>query len=319
MLTADQFLSLRAFVESARAGSFTAAAERLGGTRSGVGKAVARLERRLGTRLLQRGARGLVLTEEGRDYLADCEQALAAFESAEARIAARRGQPHGRVRLTLPQLFGRQWVLPVLQRLGQQRPALDFDLHFSSARVDLQAEGVDLALRIGVLDDHSTLVARALGQQRTLLCAAPDYLARAGHLAQPEVLAAHECLCEPEGATTSWTLADTQGRVMTSAVQGRWRLDDLMACRDAAVAGLGIALLPQWLALAPLRSGQLQRVLPDWEGPSLPIHLLWPHPGGGTALPLRVRVVVDALCAAFGPMPPWEAEALASDAVLPGA
>ncbi|CAN5350094.1 hypothetical protein BH10PSE18_BH10PSE18_15540 [soil metagenome] len=192
MLSRDQFTGIQAFIETAQAGSFTLAAQRLDLTRSAVGKAVARLERRMGVRLFHRSTRRLALTEEGEAYLAHCICAMDAFEAAETDLVSRRAAPRGRVRIALPVLFGRHRVLPVLVSLAERHPGLDFDLRFSSERSDLQEEGIDLAVRIGELRDEAELVARPLGTQRTLPCAAPGYLVARGVPIHPDDLPAHD-------------------------------------------------------------------------------------------------------------------------------
>lgn len=302
MLPNDHFGHIRAFVETAQAGSFTAAAERLGLSRSAVGKAVTRLEARLGVRLLLRSTRSLALTDEGADYLARCTRAFDELAAADAELAARRGQPTGTVRIALPVLFGRQWVVPVLLALQERHPGLRLQLGFSNRRADLLDERLDLAVRIGVLPDHAGLVARALGQQQTVLCAAPAYLAARGTPATPAALATHAGIAGP-AAPLRWALGDARGHVQTLTVPSRLHLDDTGAMLDAALAGHGIALLPRWMVAAHLQCGALAAVLPAWSGPSLPIHALWP---GGGALPLRVRVVVDALVGAFQAQAPWD-------------
>lgn len=315
--SAEHFGHIRAFVATAQAGSFTAAAEQLGLSRSAVGKAVARLEQGLGARLLQRTTRSLALTDEGRDYLQRCTRALDELAAAEAALAARRGLPTGLVRIGLPRLFGRQWVLPELLALQQRHPGLRLQLVFSSRRADLLDEGLDLAVRIGALPDHAELVARPLGLQQTVLCAAPAFLAaqaaqaaqtpHSGHgtPATPADLAGWPGIASGPGPLR-WTLRDGSGRTQAVALASRLQLNDTGAVHDAALAGAGLALLPRWLVAQALRSGALVAVLPGWAGPALPIHLLWPH---GGSLPLRVRAVVDALAAAFQPAAPWDAEA----------
>ncbi|MES2533116.1 MAG: LysR substrate-binding domain-containing protein [Pseudomonadota bacterium] len=295
MLSSDQFTGIQAFIETAQAGSFTLAAQRLDLTRSAVGKAVARLERRLGVRLFHRSTRRLALTEEGQAYLAHCIRAMDAFETAETDLLARRGAPRGRVRIALPVLFGRHRVLPVLVALAERHPGLHFDLRFSSERSDLQEEGIDLAVRIGELRDEAELVARPLGMQRTQLCAAPGYLLARGVPVHPDDLPAHDGIAASQ-SPVRWALTDASGHRHIARPTGRWRSSDTQAMRDLVLAGHGLALLPQWLAAPHLQSGALAAVLDGWQGPALPIHALWPQ---GGPLPLRVRTVIDALVEAF--------------------
>src|SRR5882672_3846135 len=168
------------FVQAVEAGSFTRAAERLRITKSAVGKAVAQLEYRLGVRLLNRTTRSLSLTSEGEAYYEACVRALAEIDAAQALLASRRQVPSGRLRVDLPLSFGRRCVAPVLFALAGRYPGLTLELSFNDRRIDLIQEGVDLAIRMGELDDSPGLAARRLYAQRSVLCASPAYLARRG-------------------------------------------------------------------------------------------------------------------------------------------
>lgn len=168
------------FVDVVESGSFAAAALRLGMTRSAVAKIVARLELRLGARLLQRTTRQLGLTDEGFVYYEQCRRLLAELGETEAALDAGRREPAGRVRISVPVLFGRQCVAPVVRRLVERHPRLEIDMSFSDRVADLVNDGFDLAVRIGELADTSALVGRKLGVQRMGICASPDYLARHG-------------------------------------------------------------------------------------------------------------------------------------------
>lgn len=277
----DAITGLRALVALVDAGDFTAAGEQLGVSRSAVSKAVLRLEQRLDQRLLERSSRSLRLTEEGERLLPHARRALDALaEVADALAPAIPAQVSGRVRLSLPPLFGRLRVLPVLHAVAQQHPQLQLDIGFSTHGSELVAEGVDLALRIGHVADRAELVARRLGNQPTALYAAPAYLQQRGLPTSREALTAHACLYPgaDAGASQSLSLRDTAAQL------------------EAALAGWGIAQLPVWLAEPHCREGRLQTVLADTAMPVLPIHLLWPR---GRYLPRRVRVVIDGLLQAL--------------------
>jgi DNA-binding transcriptional LysR family regulator len=297
---------IAAFVAVAEAGSFTRAGENLGLTRSAVGKSVARLEARLGTRLFNRTTRSLSLTDEGARFHESCLRALAELETAEADLAERAGEPSGRVRIDLPVLFGRQWVLPLLLDLSARHPRLAFDIGFSNRMSDLTAEGIDIGVRIGELGDAAGLVARRLGTQTTRLCASPAYLARAGTPESIADLARHACVLERRrGGAPHWRLTDGAGRTQEIAVAGKLMLDRSDAAADAVMAGHGIGCLPGWLVAPAIRAGTLVAVLPEITSDALPIHALWP---AQRPLPLRLRVVVDALVERFLPVAPWETE-----------
>ena len=307
MILPARLEGIAAFVAAAEAGSFTRAGERLGLTRSAVGKSIARLEARLGTRLFNRTTRSLSLTDEGARFHESCLRALAELEDAEAELAERAGEPSGRVRIVLPVLFGRQWVLPLLLELTARHPRLAFDIGFSNRMSDLTSEGIDIGVRIGEPGDAAGLVARRLGTQTTRLCASPAYLARAGTPATIADLGGHACVLERRrGGPPRWQLTDGAGRAHQVAVAGRLMLDRSDAAADAVTAGHGIGCLPSWLVAPAIRAGTLAAVLPDVTSDALPIHALWP---AQRPLPLRLRVVVDALVGLFLPVAPWDERA----------
>ncbi|MCD9033060.1 LysR family transcriptional regulator [Luteimonas sp. Y-2-2-4F] len=292
---------ITAFVQAVERGSFSAAARHLGLSKSAVGKAVARLEQRLGVRLLDRTTRRLALTAEGADFHRSCRSALAELDEAEARVGARRREVAGTLRVSLPVAFGRRWVVPVLLELAQRHPALRLEISLSDRHVDLLEEGVDLAVRLGDPGDSAFLSARGLGRQRACLHAAPAYLARRGRPQTLDALAGHDCLVYGRGAQAlPWTLTGDGGRTVVFRPRGRHAFDHGEALRDAACAGLGIAHLSAWLAADAVRSGALE--LPDSAADDMPLHALWP---ASRAMLPKVRAAVDALAAAFQPSPPW--------------
>ena len=176
----ERLQGIEAFVAAVEAGSFALAATRLGRTRSAVGKSIARLEQRLAVRLFQRTTRSQSLTDDGQAYYERCRRALDELDAADAAVEAGRHAPTGTLRMSMPALFGRVCVAPLLMELASEHQDLRLDLQFSDRRVDLVEERVDLALRSGPLDDSSTLAARLLGHQWMGLYAAPSYLARHG-------------------------------------------------------------------------------------------------------------------------------------------
>ena len=263
-----------------------------------VGKAVARLEQRLGVRLFERTTRRMALTEEGQAFHESCLRALAELDQAESALAERRSVPSGRLRMALPMLYGRICVLPVLMPLLERHPALDLDLQFSSRAVDLVEEHIDIALRIGQLEDSASQVARRLGEQALWLCAAPAYLARRGAPRTLDDLRDHDGIGRLRGdVAEAWQFNSAAG-AQRSKCRMRLRVSDLAAVRDAALAGQGLAQLPGWFAEEDVGAGRLQRVLRDAQPAPLPIHLLWSRTTRMTACQ---RVAVDALVAALIP------------------
>lgn len=288
----DQLSGIAAFVAAAEASSFALAAESMGLSRSAVGKAIARLEARLGVQLFHRTTRSLRLTDEGAAFYERCAGALADIKEAEASFDAVKQQPAGRVRISVPVLLGRHCIAPILVDLAAAHVKLELDVAFTDRPVDLLADGVDLAVRSGALGNPDDLKARSLGAQSMLLCAAPAYLRRYGTPARLDDIASHAMLAYGKGhRSVSWRF-DDRGQRREIAPAGRLRFDDLEAIADAAASGIGLAWLPSWLVAARLHAGQLVEVLPGSRGPGFEVHAVWPP---GRYLPMRVRLIIDAL------------------------
>ncbi|CAI1144391.1 D-malate degradation protein R [Serratia quinivorans] len=304
MISSERLHAIRAFVQAVQAGSFSRAAEQLGLSRSTVGKAVARLEQRLQVRLFQRTTRSLSLTDEGQLFYDDCLKALAALEAAESQLAARARTPEGRLRVSLPVLFGQKWVMPPLLALADRYPQLQIEALFSNRAADLAEEGIDLAVRIGSPGDAAAITARQLGEQQQILCAAPAYLKRQGQPGRLAELVQHQAIgMLRDGRSQLWHLLDEQGKPQRLLPPTRLRLGNMEAVLSAACAGQGIAMLPRWLAHDALTTGTLREILPGSCGAGLAIHVVWLK---GTTMPLRIRVAIDALLAAFTPKAPWQ-------------
>ncbi len=282
------------FVEVVRLGSFASAAEHLGLTRSAVGKSMARLETRLATRLFHRTTRVQNLTDDGHIYYEHCLRALAELQAAEAQMESGRHEVAGRLRVSMPVLFGRHCVAPILLDLARQHPSLDLNLSFSDSPVDVLAEGFDLAIRSGVLGAESEgLRARKLVVQRKRVCASPDYLATHGQPQNSAELVTHSILLYRRGDRINvWQLPDANGNIVDMPLSSRLQLDDLEAIADAATAGLGLAWLPEWLVKERLRTGKLVSVMDDQPGATRQCHAVWPST---PHMPLRLRLAIDAL------------------------
>lgn len=295
MRSHDHLGSITAFVTTAQCGSFTTAAERLGLTKSAVGKSVARLEERLGLKLLQRSTRRLSLTPDGQRYLQSCQNALEVLDQAEAELSAHTLVPAGRLRIDLPAAFGRRRVLPHLLRLAGECPALTLSVTFSERFVDLIEEGIDLVVRIGELSDSSGLAARRLTTQKLVICAAPTYLEGHGTPLTPQDLERHRCIVGlRRGQPVSWLLREADGRQTRYTPPATHELADGDAMLDAVIAGCGLSQLPLWLVRDDLQRGTLRTVLQAHSGGEIPISAIWP---AGGQMPPRTRHVVDALVA----------------------
>jgi DNA-binding transcriptional LysR family regulator len=297
---------ITAFVSAVEAGSFTVAAERLGLSKSAVGKSISRLEERLGVRLLERTTRSLNCTEAGETFYRTCIAVLSELGDAETRLEAHRGSVSGRLRVSLPISFGRRWVLPVLLELGRANQGLQLEVFFTDRHVDLVEEGFDLVVRLGEPDKSLGLSARFLGNQKWIVCAAPSYVARHGTPHSLDQLAKHECLVITNGnRPMSWQLVDERGNRTAVKVAGRHSISYGDATLDAAVAGIGIACVPSWLICDELHAGRLVRISSLKAAEHSPIHALWPR--ARDLLP-RIRSSVDALVARFLPVAPWDLE-----------
>lgn len=297
MINSDRLNSIRAFVQATQAGGFSLAAEQLGQSRSTVGKAVARLESRLQVKLFQRTTRSLSLTSEGQRFYEDCLQILSSLDAAENRLAQHAREPTGRLRVSAPPLFGEKWVLPVLLPLTQRWNSLALDMQFSTQRIDLAAEGVDLAIRIGDPGQHADLTARHLGSQPLLLCASPALVGQVPQINNLDDLSAypHLTLLE-QGRSQPWLLKNQQNELLHWPPAERLRLSTMSAVYAACKAGQGIAQLPHWLVSDDIRDGRLIEILPESRGSSLPIYAVWLKT---PAMPQRLRHAIDALLAAF--------------------
>lgn len=284
------------FVEAAEAGGFSAAAVRLHLTRSAVGKAVARLEARLGARLFHRTTRQQSLTEDGEAFFHHCRRAIAEIRAGRTLIETGRRVVSGRLRISVPLSFGRRCVAPILLALAHRHQGLSLEIDFNDRPVDLIEEGFDLAVRSGPIRDSDTLMARLLMRQQMMLVAAPDYLERRGMPAGLDDLTAHDCIVyRRQGHNERWRFPDRSGGLHELAVDGRIGLDDIETIAEATLSGFGIAYLPCWLVQRAVGEGRLVGLLTSaTEGRLADIHALWPK---APYLPTRVRAAIDALAA----------------------
>lgn len=294
---------ISAFVQTVDAGSFTAAANRMGLSKSAIGKAVARLETRLGVRLLERTTRTLGLTAEGQSYYRTCLSILADLHEAETLIASSRREISGRLRVGLSVAFGRRWVMPILCDLVRQHPRLDLDVSFTDREVDLVEEGIDLVVRLGRPGNQAILMRRKLGVQRNFICASPGYIAQRGAPASVAELGDHICIGFARGRVLPWLVCGPDGHPTQVQVAHRHVISDGEAYREAVVNGLGVGQLPTWLAADDLRDGRLVALFSAEPVEAVEITALWPH---SRALTPKLRATIDALVEAFLPDPPWD-------------
>ncbi|WP_298235365.1 LysR family transcriptional regulator [uncultured Azohydromonas sp.] len=285
-----------AFAETARHGSFASAARALGTVPSTLAKAVARLEAELGVRLFHRTTRQVTLTPDGERLYAHCQRLLAEMEELRAEAAGTRLEPSGTLRVNLPICYGKQVVLPVLARLVQRHPALRLDVRLQDGLVDLVQEGIDLAVRVGRLED-SSLVARRIDQQALVLCASPAYLDAHGTPGDVAALSMHTAIAfrmPSSGRLRPWQFRDGERVVEMAPPQVVARTNDGEGMVEAARLGLGLCQVPDYMAAAALARGELVELLPHCRPEPLPISAVVP---GGRLLPARVRAALDALAA----------------------
>jgi LysR family transcriptional activator of dmlA len=287
-----------AFVALVDAGSFSAAADRLKLTPSGVSKLIARLEEYLGVRLVQRTTRKMQLTEVGQSYLTSARRILEEIATMEQEIQSADPRPKGTLRVTAPSVLGHARVLPVVLAFQRENPELMVHLDLSDRVVDLVGEGIDVAIRMTSAPPPS-FIARKLDDDLRVLCASPDYLERRGTPRTPDDLASHDCLlftADQPGGTWRFRCAPKNEALTTQEVSGRLTVGNTLSLREAALAGFGIADLPRYLVDADLRTGRLVSVLPRFVINERSIFAVY---APSRFIPPKVRMFVDALQKAF--------------------
>lgn len=280
------------FILAVQLESFTAAALQLGVTSSAVGKSVSRLEKRLGVKLLHRTTRKLSLTSEGDAYLATCLRIMEDLQETEGFLATGLVEPRGRLHIDLPAAIGRRHIAPILIDLARKHAQLDLTMTFRERTVDMVAEGIDLAVRIGDLKDDPELVARRLGEQHLVICASPDYLRDRPQITEKTDLLEHDCIVSwRKGLRATWLLKG-EGGLEHQEIRVRHELGDGDMLLRAVLDGCGLCQLPTWLIDEQLRSGELVTVLDRYAGARMPIHVIWPRT---LYIQRKVRVIIDAL------------------------
>lgn len=287
------------FARIAELGSISAAAARLGISVPMASKRLARLEARLGTRLINRSTRRLVLTAAGQQFRDDVAAILDAIEAAEERLVGSTRRIAGPLRVSAPTSFGRMHVAPYLRPFCDAHPDVELELNLTDALVDLMADGVDIALRIARIEAPTPGVT-LLAPNARVLCASPDYLARAGTPRTLRDLARHRRLAAD--GQSPWRLSGVEGPVQFDP-RSVVRTNSSEVVRELALAGMGIALRSLWDVHGDLAAGRLVRVLPQWQGlTDVHIHAVT-LPGPAPAA--RVGAFVGYLAGLYRPTPPW--------------
>lgn len=294
----DRFAELKAFCLVAASGGFSPAARRLGLATSSVTRLVDALEARLGAVLLNRSTRSVTLTDTGRSYYEDARRVLEQLDAADDAIAGQGGDVKGVLRVAAPVSFATLHIAPILPELRTRYPRLVLDLRLSDEVASLVDESIDVAIRIGRIDPESKLVARRFGCHRRLLCASPAYLLERGTPILPADLAHHDCLQLADRRVWRMRRQDGEGEGEEIAIDAVLQANSAELLRQAAIAGLGVAMLAQWLVREDVAAGRLVPVLQSWEanpGPTdVALHALYQPNRRGSH---KIRAFVDLLAA----------------------
>lgn len=292
--------AIMAFVNAAELRSFTRAARVLGMTPSGVGKSIARLETSLGVRLLHRTTRRIGLTDEGIVFFEQCRRILDELDAARALMLNRGAAPRGRLRVSLPRTIGRCIFVPALPRFLADHPNVELDIGLSDRRVNLVEDGIDVAIRIGALED-SSLIARPVGQQQIVTIASPA-LVSDEPIESIGDLALHRCLSfrlPSTGRERPWTFR-AEGRALELRPRPFITIDDGEGLVAAVQAGLGVSQVPSYMAEGALASGEVVEVLSHLRSRPMPIHAVF---ASRRNMPARTRAFIDFVTSLEGLRP----------------
>ncbi len=299
----DRFDTYETFIAVVETGQFAAAAARLGVANSVVSRRIAELETRLGVQLLQRTTRTLSLTDAGRELYPRAQRLLAELEETEQAVGGECAALTGVLRLSAPLAFARMHLFPVLQQFMHDHPGLRLDLQLDDRFVNLVEGGIDLAVRIGTLED-SNLVARPLAKVNIMVCASPAYLNTHGVPETPEALATHQGLLYTNMPDPGlWEFLDAQGHKHVVRIAPRFQSNNGELLLQAAVEGLGVVQQPSFLIYQEVLAGRLVPLLTDY--PCAPVQAYAVYPSR-RFVPQRTRLFIEALREALGEEPYWD-------------
>lgn len=299
----DRLTSLEVFVAAVEEGSFAAAARRFGLSAAMAGKHVSALEAQLNARLLHRTTRRLSLSDTGQTYYERCKRILEAFDEAKREASDSQGTARGVLRIAAPVTFGAMHLGEVAARYMEDHPHVNVEVLLGDRYVDLIDAGVDVAIRIGKLEDPG-LVTRRLAPCRMVVCASPAYLKRHGTPRKPDDLLRAQRLAFSEAVSAGdWTLHDRQNRAHVIDGPCRMTANNTQMLLASAIAGAGIVYGPTFVFGAHIRSGELVALLPAYRAADLTIQAVYPS---ARRIPLKVRRFVDYLAETFGDEPPWD-------------
>lgn len=293
------------FAHVAESGSLSEAARRLGMSRSAVSKAVAKLEKGLGARLLNRSTRHISMTEVGAALAEHCSRILAEALQAEQVVERLQYAPRGTLKVAVSVAFGTLHVAPALAEFLGRYPEISMDMTITDRNVDLAEEGYDLLVRV-CREAPANLVSRRLVPVRRRLCATPEYFARHGTPQVPQDLTTHNCLdYTHSGERGLWRFTGPQGAIAVP-VSGRLRINDDEALSQAVLGGLGLALLPTFIIGQDIQAGRLRSVLSEYLPIEQHVHAIYLPT---RHLPAKTRAFIDFLATRLGPYPYWDREA----------
>ena len=285
----DKLRSIETFIEIAERGSLTAAAAALDTSPPTVVRRLAELEANLGVRLFNRTTRRIRLTDEGDRYLSICKAVLGQLEQAEEALFETKAKPAGKLVVTAPVLFGRLHVAPLIMQFMRAHPELTVELLLLDRSIDLIEEGVDVAIRIGHLND-STLHAVPVGFLQRVLCASPEYLKRNGMPRDPHALDSHTIIrFTGRSVLSEWQFRDN-GSTLTVRLAPCFSTNSVDAAINACRDGIGIGAFLSYMVQAPVKAGELRPVLRKFETDPIPITMLYPH---AKLISARVRTFID--------------------------
>jgi DNA-binding transcriptional LysR family regulator len=299
----DRFENMRTFIRVVEAGTISAAADRLGVAKSAVSRRLKELEEHLGVELFHRTTRKMNLTDTGRAFYHQSVRILEDVLEAELATSQAHGTLKGSLKIALPSTFGIMHMGPAINEFLKAHPQIEFDLDFNDREVDLIQEGFDLAIRIANLPD-SSLIARRLAPIQNVICASPSYLEQSGMPRTPDELVDHRCLVYSLLSDYEyWNLTDIEGKEIRTKIHPYLKASTGEFLRDAAAEGMGIIMVPSFIAYEEIESGTLVAILEDYNPPQIDAYAIYPQT---RHLSHRVRAFVDFLVKRFEGTPYWD-------------
>lgn len=292
----DTLDGIRTVIAVVETGSFTAASERLGMSKSLVSKYIGEVEARLDVRLFNRSTRRLALTEAGNSYYQRALPLLEEFAELVDSVTTEQAAPRGSLRINVPVTFGEMKLSPLLPKFLEQYPDIQIELQLTDRKIDMLEEGVDVVIRIGGVDD-SSLIARQINTLQLILCASPTYIAQHGEPENRQALGLHNCVIDSNfGIGKQWPLSCKQQITESVEVSSRIAANSPRAVQEIVMAGGGIGLIPRFIVEQALADGSLQQVLPAYTTMSFGLYAIYPH---RRYLPRKVRCFIDFLLEEF--------------------